>query len=78
MVISEWEKLTEEQRIQLEKDYKDLQEWDKMKREQREVELKSCGEWLECGLDANQEKFADIISEKKRRFQELQKKYGFR
>lgn len=76
--VEAWESLSDEQRKKLEEEYIELLEWDRGQRTAREAELKGKGEWSNYGLDANQEKFADIIAEKNRRFYELQKKYGFR
>lgn len=74
---SAWDKLSEDQKAALENEYRELQKWDIEQREARKNELKHKGEWLEYGLDTNQEKFSDIIAERNRRFKEIQKKYGF-
>lgn len=73
-----WDRLTEEQRKELEEEYKELQRWDDEQRKKRKEELIEQGKWRKSGLDANQEFFADIIEERRRRFKELQKKYGYK
>lgn len=73
-----WGTLTEEQKENLEKEYRALNAWDEEQRRKRKEELIAQGKWIEHGLDANQEYFADIIEERKRRFEALQKKYGYR
>ena len=73
-----WERLSEEQKEALKKEYEELQMWDRKQRQIRERRLKEEGKWIYGGLDTNQNEFADIIAERNRRFRELQKKYDFR
>ena len=74
---SGWEKLTDKQKTGLEKEIRELFEWERAQREQLMRTLKDEGKWI-GGLDGNQKDFALIISERKRRFREIQEKYGLR
>lgn len=71
-----WTSLGTEKQRQMTEEYRKLREWGRDQRRRREQELKEKGEWQEYGLDANQNKFLDIIEEEKKRLLDLQKKYG--
>lgn len=71
-----WDSMSTEKQKQMADEYRKLREWEQEQRKKREKELREKGEWQEYGLDANQEKLADIIAEGKRRLIDLQKKYG--
>lgn len=76
-----WNSLTEEQKKTLEKEYQELQDWYKQEHERIEAEIKkeeARAGIISPGLDANQKRFGSLIQEHRKRFAELQKKYGFR
>ena len=68
--------LTEQQKSELEQEYKKLCQWNESERSKLEESLKKEGKWIESGLDANQQYYKDIIEEYKKRFRALQEKYG--
>lgn len=69
-------RLTDQQKIKLEKEVTELFEWNRNKRKELEDELKKDRKWLYFGLDSNQQYFAEIIKEFNERFRALQIKYG--
>lgn len=74
---SAWDNLTDTQKQELEREYNELQAWDAEQRKRREEDMKKQGKWS-TGLDVNQKFFEDIIKERQKRFEALQKKYGFK
>jgi len=76
-MIAAWERLTDRQKKELEKEVQELFDWERDQCEQLRERLMDEGRWV-GGLDSNQKDYAPIIAERNQRFRELQKKYGFK
>ncbi len=71
-----FERLTSQQKSDLEKEVSELFLWNERERAKLEAELRKEGKWQEFGLDSNQQHYAGIIKEFQERFHAIKVKYG--